>query len=95
MKKRFLGLILCLALLLPFAAPAARADETVFFTAMGESILPLRDETMPFLSGTALYIPAGIFTGAVRKALDVSCSGGISRGEVILYSGVEIQNIGV
>lgn len=87
MKKRLLGLVLCLALLLPFAAPAARADETVFFTAMGESILPLRDETMPFLSGTALYIPAGIFTGAVRKALDVSCTGGISRGEVILYSG--------
>ena len=42
MKKRILGLVLCLMLLLPLAAPAARADETVFFTAMGESILPLR-----------------------------------------------------
>ena len=87
MKKRILGLVLCLMLLLPLAAPAARADETVFFTAMGESILPLRDETMPFLSNTALYVPVSIFTGAVRKALDVSCTGGISRGEVILYSG--------
>ena len=87
MKKRLWVLGLCLALLLALAAPAAQADETVFFTAMGESVLPLRDETMPFLSGTALYIPASIFTGTVRKALDVSCTGGISRGEVILYSG--------
>ena len=87
MKKRLLGLMLCLILLLSMTVPAAKADETIFFTAMGESILPLRDETMPFLSGTSLYIPAGIFTGAVRRALDVSYSGGISRGEVILYSG--------
>ena len=67
MKKRFLGLILCLALLLPFAAPAARAGETIFFTAMGESILPLRDETMPFLSGTALYIPPAFLPARCEK----------------------------
>ena len=57
MKKRFCALALCLALVLSLTVPTAWAEEKVFFTAMGESILPLTDETMPFLSGSTIYIP--------------------------------------
>ena len=87
MKKRFCTLVLCLALVLSLTVPAARAEEKVFFTAMGESILPLTDETMPFLSGSTIYIPTSIFTGAVRKALNVSSTYNRNQGLVILYRG--------
>lgn len=87
MKKRLAALVLCLALALSLGVPAARAEDNVFFMAMGESILPLSDETMPFLSGTSIYIPASIFTGAVRRALDVSSTYNRNQGLVILYRG--------
>ena len=87
MKKRLLAGALCLALLLALAVPAAKAEENVFFTAMGESILPLNDETMPFLSGSSIYIPSSIFTGTVRKNLDVSSTRNREEQVVILYRG--------
>lgn len=87
MKKRLLALVLCLVLVAGLAAPAASAEENVFFTAMGESILPLTDETMPFLSGTSIYIPVSIFTGTVRKNLDISSTYNRNQGLVILYRG--------
>ncbi|MBQ8851286.1 MAG: hypothetical protein IJZ66_02430, partial [Oscillibacter sp.] len=87
MKKRFLALILCLVLVAGFAVPAASAEENVFFMAMSESILPLTDETMPFLSGSNIYIPASIFTGTVRKNLDISSTYNKTQGLVILYRG--------
>lgn len=87
MKKRLLALMLCLVLAAGLAVPAARAQENVFFTAMGESILPLNDETMPFLSGTSIYIPVSIFTGTVRKNLDISYTYNKTQNLVILYRG--------
>ena len=87
MKKRLLALALCLAMVLTLAVPAAGAEENVFFTAMGESILPLTDETMPFLSGSSIYIPTSIFTGTVRKNLDVSSTYNKAQSLVILYRG--------
>lgn len=87
MKKKALALLFCLLLVVQLAMPAAKAENLIFFTAMGESILPMTDETMPFISGNSLFIPSSIFTGSVRKALDVSYSGSISRGQIILYSG--------
>lgn len=87
MKKRLASMALCLVLVLSLTAPAARAEEAVFFTAMDESILPLTDETMPFLSGTSIYIPTSIFTGAVRKALNVSSTYNKAQRVVILYRG--------
>ena len=87
MKKRLLALFFCAAVLLSLAVPPVRAEESVFFTAMGESILPLRDESMPFLSGSSIYIPAGIFTGAVRKSLEVSYTRNDTQNLVILYRG--------
>lgn len=87
MKKRFFALALCLMLLASLAVPAAKADEVVFFTAMGESILPLNDETMPFLSGSQIYIPSSIFSGTVRRQLDVSSTYNKAQNLVILYRG--------
>lgn len=85
--KRTVSLLLCLLAVLQMASPAARAEEAVFFTAMGESILPLADESMPFISGNSIFIPANIFTDTVRKALDVSYTYNTSRNLMILYRG--------
>ena len=87
MKKRLAAMFLCLALMLALAAPAAQADEIVFFTAMGESILPLTEATMPFISGSNIYIPTSIFTGTVRKVLNVSSTYNNAERLVILYRG--------
>ena len=87
MKKRLLALMLCLVLAAGLAVPVARAEDNVFFTAMGESILPLTDETMPFLSGSNIYIPVSIFTGTVRKNLDISSTYNKTQKLVILYRG--------
>lgn len=87
MAKRIVSLVFCLLVILQLASPAAKAEEAVFFTAMGESILPLTDESMPFISGNSIFIPAGIFTDAVRKSLDVSYTYNTARNLVILYRG--------
>ena len=85
--KRVLSLLFCLVVILQLASPTAKAEETLFFTAMGESILPLTDESMPFISGNSIFIPANIFTDTVRKSLDVSYTYNASRNLMILYRG--------
>lgn len=87
MKKRWLAMLFCAAMIMNLAVPPAQAEDFVFFTAMGESILPLTDETMPFLSGNQIYIPTSIFTGTVRKALNVSSTYNKQQKLVILYRG--------
>ena len=87
MKKRWLAMLFCAAMIMNLAVPPAQAEDFVFFTAMGESILPLTDETMPFLSGNQIFIPTSIFTGTVRRALNVSSTYNKQEKLVILYRG--------
>ena len=46
-----------------FFLPAAAAEDSVYFTAINETILPLSDSTMPFWSGGYLYVSSGTFAG--------------------------------
>ena len=81
MRRKILAAALLLALLAQLA-PASMAEETVYFTAVNETVLELSDATMPFWSGGYLYVPATIFSG---KELDVYYSSNAARQTVILY----------
>ncbi len=88
MRRRTAVLVLCLALLCQLSPLSVRAVDSVFFTAVGENVLPLSDETMPFWSGGYLYIPSSMFTGSVRETLGISyIPPSNARGQAILYSG--------
>ena len=67
MKKKRLAGLCALALVLVCAlgllepALAVSTRKTVYFTAVNDTILELRDDTMPFLSGGELYVPYTVF----------------------------------
>lgn len=84
-NRRWAALALCLLLALLTAAPAAGASESAYFVALGNEVLPLSDETMPFWSGGYLYIAASAFGSSARKNVGVSYTGSSQRA--ILYSG--------
>lgn len=79
MKKRWAALACCLVLLVQLAMPAGAA-ETVFFTAVNETVLELDDSTMPFWSGGYLYAPSTVF-----RDLGVGHSKNLMQGMVIMY----------
>ena len=90
-KKRIaaliLSLLLTLSLLCAPPVPAARAAQSIYFTAAGSYILPLSDSTMPFWTGGYLYIPSSTFTGTAREALGVSQVLNSAQNRLVLYSG--------
>ena len=61
MKRRMAAALSALVLLGLLCVPTAAA-KTVYFTAVNENILELKDETMPFWSGQYLYVDGSIFT---------------------------------
>ena len=71
MLKRAAGLFLCMLLLFQMAALPARADEPLYFLAMGNEVQTVSDQTMPFWSGGYLYIPATLFSVSGRNVLGV------------------------
>lgn len=81
MKKRIaaclLTLLLCLSLV-----PASAAD-TVYFTAMNDSLMSLSDSTMPYWSGGYLYVPASFFNG---RDIEVYYSRSADKQTIILYT---------
>lgn len=87
MKRRAAALILCLFLVFQLSSSPARAASRVNFTAIGSYVLPLSDNTMPFWDGGYVYIASSIFTGTVRKTLNISQVLNSSQGQLILYSG--------
>lgn len=84
-NRRWAALALCLLLVFLTAAPSAGASESVYSVVLGNEVLPLSDETMPFWSGGYLYIAAFTFGSAARKNVGVSYTGSSERA--ILYSG--------
>lgn len=64
-KKRIAALCalgLAAACVLGLLSPAlAAARKTIYFTAVNDTILELRDETMPFLANGELYVPYDVF----------------------------------
>ena len=84
MKRKLWALMLALLLVFQLMVPA-RAAEQVFFTAAGESVLPLSDSTMPFWSGGYLYVPSTMFTDNVWRSLGISYIVN-NQGIVILHN---------
>lgn len=84
MRRKAAALVLCMLLVVQLAAPAWAA-ETVYFTAISDYVQPLADETMPFWSGGFLYIPATLFSGEVKKELDIGYIYNASRRLLVLH----------
>ena len=87
MKRRAAAFFFGLLLVLQLALPPVRAEERVYFTAVGGYVLPLSDNTMPFWSGGYVYIASSIFTGSAREALGISQVFNSDQGRLVLYSG--------
>ena len=61
--RRCLSLILAVLMLASLAPEPAAAVDTVYFTAVNDTLLDLNDETMPFWSGGVLYVAYTAFDG--------------------------------
>lgn len=89
MKKRAAAILLCVLIALPLAIPpadAASGSSSAFFMAVGDSILPLSDQTMPFWANGYLYVDSAIFTDSGWTALRVARTFDNNGTQVILYS---------
>lgn len=88
MKKRAVGFLLSLALVLsltgPFLVSRPQAVDSVYFTAVNENLCPLNDATMPFWSGGNLYVPSTVFSS---YDLGISYARDTSSQTALLYTG--------
>ena len=82
-KRKAAALLLTLLVLIPLIPASVSADETVYFTAVNETVLELSDSTMPFWSSGYLYVPGSIFSG---KELGVYYSRNTAKRIVVLYN---------
>ena len=80
-RKRILAALLCAAALALLAVPTAAA-KTVYFTAVNENILELKDESMPFWSGQNLYVDSAIFSD---RWLGLYCNRNRENGTVVIW----------
>ena len=86
MFKRATGLLLCVLLIFQMTALPVRADEPLYFLAIGNEVQTVSDQTMPFWSGGYLYIPAPLFSSSTRSVLGVRYRYVESEKTVILYN---------
>ena len=84
MRRRIGAAVCCLLLLAQLVPPPqARAAGYLCFVAVGDSILPLSDSTMPFWRDGFLYVPASSFAGGARESLGIGQTA--NSEQVILY----------
>lgn len=62
MKKRTAAWLCVMFLLVQIASPPVSAADTVYFTAVNETVLELSDATMPFWYGGNLYVSTTMFS---------------------------------
>jgi len=74
--RAFALLLAAAALLMSLGALSASAAGDVYFTAIGDSLLPLKDETMPFVRSEKYYLPYTVFSD---NALGISYVRDVSR----------------
>lgn len=68
-----------------FGAATASSRETVYFTAVNDTVLDLRDETMPFLASGDIYVPYTMFDpNAMGISLGVFAT--YSNNTAMIYS---------
>lgn len=69
MRKRAAALVLCLLLMLQITAPSVRAEQSVYFVAVGSNVLPLTDATMPFWSRRiSLYLQQHFYRCGMERS---------------------------
>ena len=66
-KKRWIAFCLLAVLSLSLMIPSAMAEDTVFFTAVNNTLLELTAETMPVAHHSLIYVPCSVFN---TKALN-------------------------
>ena len=86
MFKRAAGLLLCALLIFQMTALPVRADEPLYFLAIGNEVQTVSDQTMPFWSGGYLYIPAPLFNSSTRSVLGARYRYVESEKTVILHN---------
>lgn len=64
MERKIIAFLLAFCLLLAVLPAPAGAAAKVYFTAVNETLYPLSDGSMPFISGGAAYVPYTVFTGS-------------------------------
>jgi hypothetical protein len=60
-KKRWVTFCLLAVLILGLLAPSVHAEETVYFTAVNNTLLELSSETMPVVHNSMIYVPCEVF----------------------------------
>ena len=80
--RRRIACILALAMALALLAVPSAAARTVYFTAVNENILELKDETMPFWSGQNIYVDSAIFSD---RWLGLYCNRNRENGTVVIW----------
>ena len=84
MRRRIAAAACCLLLALSLLPPLrAQAAGYLCFVAVGDSILPLSEDTMPFWRDGFLYVPASSFAGGARESLGIGQTA--NSEQVILY----------
>ena len=84
MRRRIGAAVCCLALVFQLAPlPRAQAAGYLCFVAVGESILPVSDSTMPFWRDGFLYVSASSLSSGIREALNIGLTA--NSEQVVLY----------
>lgn len=86
MRKKWFAALCALVLLascaLGLLGPASAASrKTTYFTAINDTVMELRDETMPFSSGGEIYVPYTMFdpnTTGIQLGVYASCGNNVA-----------------
>ncbi len=85
-KQKILVLLIAVAILTGLILPSVSAANDVYFTAVNDEILPLKDETMPTYINNVLYLPFTVFSG---EKLGVYFAPSSDLKRVIVFSGAK------
>jgi peptidoglycan/xylan/chitin deacetylase (PgdA/CDA1 family) len=83
MKKRILAFLCAVLMIAQASSLPVQAAETVYFTAVNETILELSDTTMPFWSGGYLYVATNLFS---NRELGLYYSYNAAKKTVVVYT---------
>jgi hypothetical protein len=81
-KKRILAIVVAALIAASLFAVPSSASQIVCFTGVEDTLMPLRDSTMPAYFGTKLYVPATVFANA-----DISSGISVSESNLYVYKG--------
>ena len=83
MKKRVLAVIIAVCIVAMFVPTVSRAAVTPYFVIVNDVLLPLSNENMPYIVGSEVFVPPGIF--GVKDGVSVWSV--VSVEQVRVYTG--------